>query len=50
VLQDHPDVALPDGAACAAAAKALKPPVPAFGWPRDALWRTGLRRLLGHVR
>lgn len=50
VLQDHPDVALPDDAACAAAAKALKPPVPAFGWPRDALWRTGLRRLLGHVR
>lgn len=50
VLQDYPEVALPDDDACAAAAKALKPPVPAFGWPRDALWRTGLRRLLGHVR
>jgi FdhE protein len=50
VLQDHPDVDLPDAEACAAAAKALKPPMPAFGWPRDPLWRTGLRRLLGLVR
>ena len=50
VLQDYPEVALPDDDACAAAAKALKPPVPAFGWPRDALWRDQLRRLLGLVR
>ena len=50
VLQDFADVALPDGEACAAAAKVLKPPVPAFGWPRDPLWRAGLRRLLGLVQ
>ncbi|RZI96451.1 MAG: formate dehydrogenase accessory protein FdhE, partial [Variovorax sp.] len=50
VLQRYPDVALPDAAACDAAAKALKPPTPAFGWPRDAVWRTELRRLLTAFR
>lgn len=50
VLQRYPDVALPDAAACDAAAKALKPPTPAFGWPRDSVWRTELRRLLTAFR
>ena len=50
VLQRYPDVSLPDAAACDAAAKVLKPPTPAFGWPRDALWRTELRRLLTAFR
>ncbi|MBB1604783.1 formate dehydrogenase accessory protein FdhE [Variovorax sp. UMC13] len=45
-LQDHPPVAVPDASACAAAAKALKPPMPAFGWPRDPLWQATLRRVL----
>ena len=47
VLQNYPTVALPDADACQAAAKALKPPMPAFGWPRDPVWRTELQRLLG---
>lgn len=46
VLQDYPAVALPDAEAIAAAGQALKPPMPAFGWPRDPLWRAQLRRLL----
>ncbi|MGI4778935.1 MAG: formate dehydrogenase accessory protein FdhE [Janthinobacterium lividum] len=50
VLANYPDVALPDAAACTAAAKVLKPPTPAFGWPRDPVWRTELRRLLGLLR
>ncbi|MGJ7544573.1 formate dehydrogenase accessory protein FdhE [Variovorax sp. LT1R16] len=45
-LQDHPPVAVPDASACDAAAKALKPPMPAFGWPRDPLWQATLRRVL----
>lgn len=47
VLQNYPLIALPDAEACQAAAKALKPPTPAFGWTRDPLWRSELRRLLG---
>lgn len=50
VLATYPDVALPDTEACTAAARVLKPPVPAFGWPRDPAWRTELRRLLGLFR
>jgi len=50
VLQDYPPVALPESAALEAAAQALKPPMPAFGWPRDAVWRQELRRLLGLFR
>lgn len=50
VLKNYPDVALPDSAACTAAAKVLKPPTPAFGWSRDPVWRTELRRLLGLFR
>ena len=50
VLNSYPDVALPDTEACTAAARALKPPVPAFGWPRDPVWRNELRRLLGLFR
>ena len=50
VLKDYPAVALPDDAACDAAAKALKPALPAFGWPRDAVWLGELRRLLGLFR
>jgi len=50
VLQNYPAVALPDTEACQAAARALKPPMPAFGWPRDPVWRDGLRRLLGVFR
>ena len=50
VLLGYPDVALPDAEACTAAAKALKPPTPAFGWPRDPLWRSELRRLLDLFR
>jgi FdhE protein len=50
VLQSYPDVPLPDAAACTAAAKALKPPTPAFGWPRDPVWRTAFRRLLSLFR
>ena len=50
VLQDYSAVALPDADACQAAAKALKPPTPAFGWSRDPAWRDELRRLLGVFR
>ncbi len=46
VLKDYPEITIPDSAACTAAAKALKPPTPAFGWPRDPVWRAELRRLL----
>lgn len=50
VLNSYPDVAIPDTDACTAAAKALKPPTPAFGWPRDPVWRSELRRLLDLFR
>ena len=50
VLNGYPDVAVPDTEACMAAAKALKPPTPAFGWQRDPVWRSELRRLLGLFR
>ena len=50
VLNSYPDVAIPDTEACTAAARVLKPPMPAFGWPRDPVWRTELRRLLGSFR
>jgi len=50
VLQDHAPVALPAADALEAAARVLKPPMPAFGWPRDPVWRTELRRLLGLFR
>ncbi len=50
VLQNYADVAMPDAAACAAAGGARKPPMPAFGWPRDPVWQDELRRLLGVFR
>ncbi|SFO13382.1 Tat proofreading chaperone FdhE [Variovorax sp. PDC80] len=50
VLQDHAPVALPEAEALEAASRALKPPLPAFGWPRDPVWRAELRRLLGLFR
>jgi len=50
VLQDHAGVALPGSEALEAAAKALKPPMPAFGWTRDPVWLNGLRRLLALFR
>jgi FdhE protein len=46
LLQDYPDVALPDADALAAAVRAGKPPLPAELWPRDPRWREGLQRLL----
>jgi FdhE protein len=46
ILKDYAPIAVPDAAACTAAEKALKPPTPAFGWPRDAVWLGELRRLL----
>ncbi len=46
ILKDYAPIAIPDAAACTAAEKALKPPTPAFGWPRDAVWLAELRRLL----
>lgn len=46
VLQAHPEVALPDADAWAAAVRAGKPPLPAELWPRDPRWRDGLHRLL----
>lgn len=45
LLQDYPDVALPDAEALAAAVRARKPPLPAGLWPRDPQWREGLDRL-----
>ena len=47
VLQTHAPVALPSNEDLQAAATALKPPLPAFGWSRDPVWRDELRRLLG---
>jgi hypothetical protein len=44
VLQNYPQVALPESTALEAAAQVLKPPMPAFGWTRDAVWLTQLRR------
>ena len=46
LLQHHPAVALPDGAALDAAARAGLPPLPAALWPRDPAWRDGLVRLI----
>lgn len=46
LLQDHPDVRLPDADALAAAVRASRPPLPAELWPRDPRWREGLHRLL----
>ena len=46
VLQDYPDVPLPDAAQVDAASKAGQPLLPATLWPRDAAWITGLHRLL----
>ena len=48
-LQDYAAVALPDEAACDAAARELLAPVPAATWPRDPLWRGETRRLLGRL-
>ncbi|MEZ2296874.1 formate dehydrogenase accessory protein FdhE [Variovorax sp. RCC_210] len=50
VLQDYAAVALPAHEALEAAATLLKPPMPAFGWTRDAVWLTELRRLLALFR
>lgn len=50
VLQDHPDVALPDADALVAAMRARKPPLPADRWPRDPRWRDDLHRLLDALR
>jgi FdhE protein len=50
VLQDYAAVTLPGHDALEAAAKVLKPPMPAFGWTRDAVWLAELRRLLGLFR
>lgn len=49
LLQDYPDVPLPDEDALLAAARAHKPPLPAELWPRDPQWRDGLHRLLDAV-
>ncbi len=46
VLQDYATVAVPCADDLQAAATALKPPLPAFCWPRDSVWRDQLRRLL----
>ncbi|MDT3669490.1 MAG: formate dehydrogenase accessory protein FdhE [Aromatoleum sp.] len=46
LLQDYPDVALPDADALAAAVRAGRPSLPAELWPRDPRWRDGLHRLL----
>lgn len=50
VLNDYAAVALPEAEALEAAAKVLKPPMPAFGWPRDPVWMQELRRLLALFR
>lgn len=50
VLDDYPLVAMPEADALEAASRALKPPMPAFGWTRDPQWRVQLRRLLGLFR
>jgi len=46
VLQSPAAVAVPTADDLQAAATAKKPPLPAFGWPRDPAWRDELRRLL----
>lgn len=46
VLDGYPVVALAGDAALDAAARLGVPPLPATLWPRDPLWREGLRRLL----
>lgn len=46
VLQSHAAIAVPGADDLQAAATARKPPLPAFGWPRDPIWRDELRRLL----
>ena len=50
VFQDYAEVALPDAEACDMAARALKPPMPAFGWPRDPRWLAELCRLMDLFR
>ena len=50
VLQKSPRVETPDTDALESAAAGLKPPVPAFGWPRGDVWKSELRRLLGLFR
>ncbi|CAN5612154.1 formate dehydrogenase accessory protein FdhE [soil metagenome] len=50
VLNDFPAVEMPEPEALEAASRALKPPMPAFGWTRDPQWRTQLRKLLGLFR
>jgi FdhE protein len=49
ILQSYPTVALPDGSALHAAARAGQAPLPAAGWPRDPLWRTEFRRMLDNL-
>jgi len=46
LLQDYPDVPLPDVAALHAAAQAGATPLPAATWPRAPQWRAQWRRML----
>lgn len=46
LLQQYPSVPLPDAAALGRAAREGAPPLSAVDWPRDAVWRDGLRRLI----
>lgn len=47
VLKSYPAVPLPTAEALDAASRAGMPPLPAAHWPRDPVWRTQFRRLLG---
>lgn len=49
-LQAMPSVPVPDGDALDRAARAGQPPLPAVDWPRDAAWRSMLRRLVSDLR
>jgi FdhE protein len=46
-LAAFPAVMLPDDEALDRAAAISAPPIPAIDWPREAIWRTELRSLLG---
>lgn len=46
LLQNYPEVALPDTDALQSAAQVAKPPLPAEHWPRDPQWRMQFRRLV----
>jgi FdhE protein len=45
-ITEFPSLNLPDAAQLRANADRFGAPLPAIGWPRDPLWRAGLRRML----